>query len=410
MNEIYDACHSIRMSEEEKERILAKKRRRSPLPVLIPAAGLACLLLFTQKTPETAAAIPQPSEPSVNETAVSTEEPVEEDTIVFNSLAGQSSNADVVYSAAEVTDAMFIDRLCRIKIPEDMEFQTAAGLYWTLTAPQEDRLFGYAAGYRNPDDEKKNILLFFSETAERMPSCYRHAVDEDEPSSVNGTEVVFYKEGQEYGAVFTRDGWHYDIQASGLMDEDITAFVRSLTEIDLDPVPPVLDAYAGMQAEQTVLLPPAEERSAQELYEEADLVAMIHILTITGSIEQDGEVYTEGRFSAYHDYKGTTYIGTDGSEKLISRFLRKGGISKTTLTMQEGDFLLEQGKCYLAFMKFIDDETAEIIGYQDGCRQLEKYVPSFDRTKLSFYNSRTGEYEPIVRILPYLEDYGECFP
>ena len=407
MNEIYDACHSIRMSKEEKERILAKKRRRSPLPVLIPCAGLACLLLFTQKTPETAAVVPRPSEPSVNETAVSTEEPAEEDTIVFNSLAGQSSNADVVYSAAEVTDAMFIDRLCRIRIPEDMEFQNAYGLYGTLTAPQEDRLFGYAAGYSNPDDEKKNILLFFSQTAERMPSCYHHAADDDEPSSVNGTEVVFYKEGQEYGAVFTRDGWHYDIQAFGLMDEEITAFVRSLTEIDLEPVPPVLDAYAGMQAEQTVLLPPAEERSAQELYEEADLVAMIHIITITGSIEQDGEVYTEGSFSAYHSYKWNPYID---SEKHIDRFLRKGGISGTVQTMREGDFLPEQGKCYLAFMKLIDDETAEIIGYQDGFRELEKYVPSFDRTKLSFYNSRTGEYEPIVRILPYLEDYGECFP
>ena len=402
MNEIHETCRKIKMSDEARARILAERHRpKHGIFFLLSVACLIGLVVFLLVKPQDHAddviSIDAPS------TTVEESTTQEEDMIVFNSMDGQLSTAlDVAWCGAEVTDPMFIDRLRQIGVPEDMSYQNAYGLYSGVTAPKDDNLFGYAAYYVDPNDENRNIELFFSETTQRKPDCFYNPVNEDEPSLIMATQVLFYQEGQDGEALFTKDGWHYDIQTYGLKEEEIVAMVRSVIAVDLEPVPPVLDAYADIEVEQRILLSEAEEKSGRELYDEADLVAMIHILTITGSRVEDGDVCTEGYFSVYHSYKGN-------NDRYINKYIRKGGIDGVTLTMRKGDFLLEQGECYLAFIKFIDDERVEIISYQDGCRKLEKYVPSFDRTKLSFYNSRTGEYEPIVRILPDLDDYGECF-
>jgi hypothetical protein len=226
-----------------------------------------------------------------------------------------------------------------------------------------------------------------------------------EASSIGDTGVLLFRYEDHTEAYLTHEGWNFDIWAKRISDEELVECIRSIVNESIAITPGTLNILDGIQPKQIIETDAVPEKNGTQLYQEADLTAVIHIVSVDTCFMKDEEVYTGGYFTLYQSY----------SEELSaqsSRYIRKGGVlernGEYTQYLSKGDSLVQPG-CYLAYLKMTESGEYEIIGGPDGLRLLKEYVPSFDRNRLSFMNNRTGEYETIAEILPDLSDYHECF-
>ena len=406
MNDIHKVCHKIKIDEKARERILGKRHHVPATLFLVPIACIVCVCLFFGVS-----RVPRQEEPTDGIVAADVQYEVlgtekMDDEIIVNKVKDDELTVlmDVSGCKVDATDEGFVERFKAINVVESIAFDRAYAMYGGIVVPMDEELYGYMTYYINPHNAIQGIGLFFSEQVKKMPECYQMPMDMYEPSIIQGTEVYIMEYGTKFEALFTKGTWNYHMKANHLNEGETIDMIRSILAKDIDPVAPVLDAYEGMEIKETVFSKETEEKTPMQLYEEADIVGMVVIQTIDGGCIWKTETCTEGTCQMYHRYKGDE----DGAMARF-RYIRNGGIVDGTATMHAGDVMVEQGKCYLAFMKRIDDQTVEIFGYQDGFRELKEYVPSFDRRKLMFLDNRNGVFESIADILPGLENYGECF-
>lgn len=394
MKRIYEACHEIKMDDGARERILAPKHH---IPVGALLLAFMCIVIAIVLWPHSKTA----SVVAIEDETLYTSNG---DEIIFNENVDDGPHTVRTVSVCSIIaqDVDFINTVKNIVDIDGILFESCSAMYRGILVPEVDTPYGYGALYFDQNDAARYILLYMSTKYERYP--YDTIIPETyfEPSTIQDTQVFIFKGEKYFEAIFTKGEWNYDIQFHLVNEDAVLSVIHNILSTDIHPVAPVIDAYKDVEVKETVLLPKQEEISPTELYDMADEVAMIVIKTVEKGQLYNGEVSTTGEFLLYHRYKGE---GPD----FPFRYIRNGGIIDNKLTMHEDDVMIEQGKTYLAFLKRIDHKTVVILGGKDGLREVKEYVPSFDRTRLSFLNNRTGEFEPIVNILPDLDDYGESF-
>lgn len=405
MNPIHETVKKIGLPQDARNRVLQGKRKRIPKKIWIPVVSAAAVL--------TAVILPSAGYWSGYKPV--SKETVPEDHIVFNEADPASIESSLADSmgllAVPVTeDELTIMNKVVLPYADARAAMFRAYLRRTehLFLAEDEDFYAYQVFTSDRNDGNRWLNLFLSQSAERRPrEMYEKSElsEEAEMSKISGTDVLLFRYENLTEAYLSHDGWHFDIWTKNVSEKEMTDCIRSIVTQPIALTPGKVNILEDLQAEESIVTGSIPETDGMDLYREADLAGMIHIVTTDTCFEKDGEVWTGGYFTLYQSY----------SEELTaqsSRYIRKGGIlekdGKYTQYLAEDDILAEPG-CYLAFLKMTDSGEYEIIGGPDGLRLLKEYIPSFDRNRLSFMNNRTGEYETIVQILPDLDDYHEFF-
>gem|GEM_PF-5847050 len=404
MNPIHDVANKIKMPQETKEHILQGRKRHMKKRLWVPAAALGLLTVVIL-----------PAAGDWNGQKPIDQEVTPADHIVFNEADPlmMTDNRDSANPAVPVTEEE-LPFVRKISLPYAQTQMTMYRQYLyrdSLFLPKDEDFYAYCVFTSDQSDADRWLNLFVSQSAKRRPhqryetELIDAAEMNAEPSSIGDTGVLLFRYEDHTEAYLTHEGWNFDIWAKRISDEELVECIRSIVNESIAITPGTLNILDGIQPKQIIETDAVPEKNGTQLYQEADLTAVIHIVSVDTCFMKDEEVYSGGYFTLYQSY----------SEELSaqsSRYIRKGGVlernGEYTQYLSKGDSLVQPG-CYLAYLKMTESGEYEIIGGPDGLRLLKEYVPSFDRNRLSFMNNRTGEYETIGEILPDLSDYHECF-